>query len=54
MRPNLARAEIIFDHPEKFTDVKDAYMPTDKGRDGILEQIRSHLVSRANYYIPEG
>ena len=52
--PKPVRAEIVFDHPEKFTDVKDGYMPTDKGRDGILEQLRRHLVSQADYYIPEG
>jgi hypothetical protein len=48
------RAEVIFDHPEKFTDVKDDYMPTDKGRDSILEQIKAEVVREAEYLVPEG
>ena len=52
--PKSPRTEVIFDHPEKFTDVKNASCPSDKGRDGILEQLRGHLVSRADSYIPEG
>jgi hypothetical protein len=49
-----ARMEVIFSQPEKFTDVRDAYNGTDKGRDGILDQIRDYLVSRADYYVPAG
>lgn len=49
-----ARADIVFDHPEKFTDVKDGLMTSVKSRDAILNRIRSHIASRANRYIPEG
>jgi hypothetical protein len=53
--PNPApRTEVIFDHPEKFTDVKDSYVPSDKGRDAILDTLRSFLVHRADPMIPEG
>ncbi len=48
------RTEVIFDHPEKFTDVKDSYVPSDKGRDAILETLRSYLVRRTEPMIPEG
>ena len=48
------RAEITFEHPERFTDVKDSSFPTDKGRDAILGQLRKTLVSEANYCVPEG
>jgi Protein of unknown function (DUF3016) len=48
------RVEIIFDHPENFTDVKDANLPTDRGRDAILGQIRSFLVERAEPMVPDG
>lgn len=48
------KAEVVFDHPEKFTDVKDDYFPTDKGRDAILEQIRSCIAFQAGYLIPDG
>jgi len=49
-----ARAEVIFDHPENFTDVKDDYMPTDKGRDSILDRIQAEVVREAEYLVPEG
>lgn len=49
-----ARANVIFDHPEKFKDIKDAFQPTEKGQAAILEQIREFIVHEANYFIPEG
>jgi Protein of unknown function (DUF3016) len=48
------RIEVVFDHPENFRDVKDSYMPTDKGRDAILSRIREYLVSRATPLVPAG
>lgn len=52
--PSDARAEVIFVQPEKFTDVRDAYTSSDKGRDGVLGQIRDYVVNRANAYLPAG
>jgi hypothetical protein len=49
-----ARTEIIYDHPEKFTDVRDASLPSDSGRDSILADLRSHLVSRMSRLVPDG
>jgi hypothetical protein len=46
--------EVVFDHPEKFTDVKDGTIPTDKGRDAILGLIREFIVSRASQEMPDG
>jgi hypothetical protein len=51
---STSRTEIVFDHPEHYTDVKDADLPTDKGRDAILERIRSFLVERADSTVPDG
>jgi hypothetical protein len=48
------RTEVIFDHPEKFTDVKDSEFATDKGRDAILARIRAFLVERTASLLPEG
>jgi hypothetical protein len=48
------RVEVAFDHPEKFTDIKDAYVPSDKGQQAILDQIRDYIVSRATPLVPEG
>src|ERR1019366_4123987 len=49
-----ARAEVTFVQPEKFADVRDAYTPSEMGRNGILDLLRDYIVSRANYYVPEG
>lgn len=49
-----ARTEVVFDHPEKFTDVKDGDFGTDKGRDATLELIRDFLVERADKALPPG
>lgn len=49
----IARAEVLFFEPQKFTDVKDSYMG-DSERTTYLEQIRDHLLEQAKYYVPEG
>jgi len=49
-----ARTEVTFSHPEKFADVRDAYMGSDKGRDAILDQLKDYLVNRAKSYVPSG
>jgi hypothetical protein len=41
-----SQVEVVFFEPEKFTDVKDSYMGTDKGRDSTLELIKEYLVTR--------
>ena len=48
------RVEVVFDHPDKFTDIKDAHLATDKGEQAILGQIRDFIVSRASPMVPEG
>ena len=47
-----SRTEVVFDHPEKFTDVKDGGNPTDEGRDYILSQIRNYLVECTASLVP--
>jgi len=53
-RAAVAPAEVIFDHPENFTDVKDSAMPTDRGTAAILGQLRDYLVREAAHFVPEG
>lgn len=48
------RVEVIFDHPEKFTDIRDYYQPTEKGQQAILDQIREFLEQEGRYNVPEG
>ena len=49
----IARAEVLFFEPHKFTDVRDSYMG-DYERTTYLDQIRDHLLEQAKYYVPEG
>ncbi|MFT3783612.1 MAG: DUF3016 domain-containing protein [Nibricoccus sp.] len=52
--PAGGKVEVIFDHPEKYTDVKDDDIGTEKGRDGYLGVIKEYLTERGPRYIPEG
>jgi Protein of unknown function (DUF3016) len=45
---------VVFDHPEKFTDVKDSMLGSDEGRDAILAQIRGYFVEKASAALPQG
>lgn len=49
----VARAEVVFFEPEKFTDVRDSLMG-DYKRTTYLDQIRDHLLEQAKYFVPEG
>jgi hypothetical protein len=48
------RTEVIFDHPEKFRDIREEYNSSDRGRDSILSEFREHLVNRTAPMIPDG
>jgi hypothetical protein len=45
---------VTFDHPEKFTDIKDREDPTDAGEAGILKEIKTYLVDDAGPRLPAG
>lgn len=49
----IARAEVNFFEPSKFTDVRDSYMG-DYERTTYLDSIRDHLLQQAKYYVPDG
>jgi hypothetical protein len=49
----VARANVEFFEPNKFTDVKDSYLG-DATRTTYLDQLRDHLLQRAKYYVPDG
>jgi hypothetical protein len=49
----VARADVAFFEPLKFTDVRDSYMG-DHERTTYLESIRDHVLEQAKYYVPEG
>ncbi len=49
-----ARTEVVFEQPEKFTDVKDSDFGTENGRDAILERLREYIIERADKALPAG
>jgi hypothetical protein len=48
------RTEVVFFERENFTDVRDGNLGTEKGRDNILELLKTYLQERAQAYVPEG
>jgi len=55
---NAARADspvlVTFVAPENFTDVKDDYMGTERGRDAVLAQLKQHITQHAAKYLSAG
>src|SRR4051812_18892226 len=49
----IARADVQFFEPEKFTDVRDS-MSGDFSRTTYLEQLRDYVLEQAKYYVPNG
>ncbi|MGH7995302.1 MAG: DUF3016 domain-containing protein [Opitutaceae bacterium] len=48
------KLEIVFQHPSKFSDIRDQYQPTDSGELNILDELHRALVRDANYDVPNG
>jgi hypothetical protein len=46
-----ATVAVTFVAPEKFTDVKDDYMDSEKGRDALLSELKDHLEKRGAKYL---
>lgn len=46
--------EVMFVAAEKFTDVKDGDMGSDRGREAVLEQLKEHLVMQGARYLAKG
>lgn len=40
------RISVVFQDPDKFTDVKDGVMESDSGRDSILEELKKYIQER--------
>lgn len=47
----VGTVDVTFVAPENYTDVKDDYMDTEKGRDAILDQLKTHLVTTGARYL---
>ncbi len=48
------RVEVIFDQPDKFTDVKDSSMGSDRGQDSTLALIKEFVEAEAPRRLAEG
>jgi hypothetical protein len=44
---------VELDNPLKFTDVRDAYLPSDKGQIANAEMVRDYIVQKASEYVPD-
>jgi len=51
---STSRVTVTFENPEKFTDVKDSQIGTDKGRDFYLKEIRQLVEEEAGRLLPAG
>lgn len=49
-----APVQVTFNAPEKFTDVREDYMGSDRGRDALLDQLKEHLVTQGSKYLAQG
>lgn len=49
-----ARVTVKFVNPEKFTDIKDSFMGTEKGRDYYLKELRALIEAQAGRELPAG
>lgn len=48
------KVKVEFVNLEKFSDVRDSYMPTEKGQAANAETIRQYIVQQASQYVPDG
>jgi len=48
------QVDITFDKPENFTDVKDSYMDSEKGRDSILAEFKTYVEEYAPKFLGPG
>lgn len=46
--------EVTFIAPEKFTDAKESAMDSERGRDALLDRLKTHLVATAAHYLATG
>jgi len=51
--PN-SKVQVEFVNPEKFTDVRDGFVSSDKGRAANADAIRQYIEQRAGQYVPDG
>jgi hypothetical protein len=50
----VSTIEVTFVASEKFTDVKEDHMDSDRGREAVLGQLKEHLVTHGAKYLAKG
>lgn len=51
---NDSRIDVAFDHPEKFTDLKDSEFPSDSSRQAYMDELKEHLQKNATRHLADG
>jgi hypothetical protein len=51
---NNSRVQVAFFEPEKFTDLRETPMDSDKDREALLAQVRTFVAERAQRYVADG
>jgi hypothetical protein len=46
--------QVTLENPENFTDVRDAFVSSDKGKTANIDQIREYVQKEAAKYVPAG
>jgi len=49
--PTSSKVDVVFQNSDKFTDIKDAAVPTEAGEQDILNRIKEFIISEANTYV---
>ena len=47
------RVEVVFQNSEKFTDIKDSVLPTEKAEQETLIQLKEFIIDQAISYIDD-
>jgi len=52
--PAAPKAIVNFDNWQKYTDIKDQYIPTDQGEQSILDELKQAIIQDANQLVHDG
>lgn len=54
VEPGAAKITVNFPNWQNYTDIKDAYIPTDSGEQNNLHELEKSLQEEAHYLVPDG
>lgn len=53
-QPGAEKLQVNFPNWQHYTDIKDSYIETEKGEQGILNELKEALTLDAKYAVPDG